>query len=478
MILDEEALPEPARQENSARIVWTLAWPAVALNSLQVINTLLDRWFTGTLTASALAGYSGAIVMNFLMFSIAMAVATGATALVSRAFGAGERATWRISAQQALSISVVAGVTAALFQTLVSHPFADLILPPGDPLAKSEMSAYLLNYALGIPAIFLIQTLAGSLRGVGDTKSPMFISGIQIGLHICLNMLLIFPPQTVNGVHLPGLGLGLKGASLALSTSAWISAVGYLAYIPRTRLGPLNLFKPPRFDWAMRIIRIALPAGVMSTLRVFSLTIFSLVLKQVPNASASLAGMSIAFAIESIMFMPSFGLSAAAAALVGQSLGMKRPDRAERLAWTAGHHGAMVTICLAIPIYLLAPNIANGITHGKQDISDAGTLLIRFLCISEFLFAYAMILIGAMQGAGDTVRPLWITVLCMWVIRVPLAAILALPHGFRLAGLVPLPLAAGLGTYGAWLAMSSSQAVQGVLAMLAFKQGRWKTEKV
>ena len=110
------------------------------------------------------------------------------------------------------------------------------------------------------------------------------ISGIQIALHICLNILFIFPGTSVGGLHLPGLGLGLKGASLALSVSAWLSALGYLGYLRRTQVGALSLLRLPTVQWSRRIIRIAAPAAVMATLRVLSLTTFTVVLKQVPSA--------------------------------------------------------------------------------------------------------------------------------------------------------------------------------------------------
>jgi Na+-driven multidrug efflux pump len=306
----------------------------------------------------------------------------------------------------------------------------------------------------------------------------MYISGIQIMLHMTLNTLLNFPTRQVGPIVLPGAGLGLIGGGIALSTSAWVAAIIYLLYLHRTRLGHLSLFRPPTPHWSYRLLRIAFPAGIMSTLRVFSLLAFTVILKQVEHASDAIAAMSIGFAIESVMFMPSFGLAAAAAALVGQSLGMKRPDRAERLAWTAGHYSALVTICLAGPIFAAAPLIIGFLVEGKAGISYQSVFLLRSLCLSEFLFAYSMVLMGAMQGAGDTVRPLWITIGSLWGLRVPLAAILALPVGFKLGGLVPLPFALGFGTAGAWTAMSFTQGVQGVLSMFAFKAGHWKTEKV
>jgi Na+-driven multidrug efflux pump len=172
----------------------------------------------------------------------------------------------------------------------------------------------------------------------------------------------------------------------------------------------------------------------------------------------------VAFGIESIMFMPSFGLAMAASALVGQSLGMKNPQRAERLGWIASHHGALVTLCLSIPIFIFAPQIGSVLLEGKPELVAEVVKFLRLLCLTEVLFAYAMVIVGAMQGAGDTIRPLWISVIALWGLRVPLAFILC--------------FSAHLGSLGAWIAMSTTQAIQGILCLIVFKQGGWKTKKV
>jgi putative MATE family efflux protein len=306
----------------------------------------------------------------------------------------------------------------------------------------------------------------------------MVISGLQILLHIALNFLLVFPAHRIGPMTLPGAGLGLVGAGCALSGSATLSAIAYIVYVRRTPLGKMPPFRFPERQWVERILKIAVPAAVMSTLRVLSLTAFTLVLKQVPNAEVAIGSLSVGFAIESIMFMPAFGLSAAASALVGQSLGMQRPDRAERLGWVAAGYGVLVTFVLAFPIFVAAPSIASFLVEGKPGIASEAALLIRYLCATEFLFGLAMVLIGAMQGAGDTVRPLWISMFALWGLRVPMAVILSLPKGFVLGGLLPLPFAMGLGTTGAWIALSATQGIQGILSFFAFRQGGWKTKKV
>lgn len=463
--MSEAAQTLVAPHENATRVVWALAWPAVALNSLQVLNTLVDRFFIGHLHEASLTAHGGAVNVMFLVFSLAASLGTGASAIVARAFGAGEEAEYRRGAQEALGLAVFGGFLAAIFTALVAFPAASLVLPPNDTVAQREMGTFLVAYALGLLPICVIQTLAGSLRGIGDTRSPMVISGVQIGLHMMLNVLLI--PR-----------LGLVGAAYSLSGASWLSAIAYVVYARQTPLGHLKSWRLPHWEWVVRILRIAIPAAVMASLRTLSLTAFTLVLKQVPNASDAIAAMSTSFAVESIMFMPAFGLSMAAGALVGQSLGMKDPERAARLGWTAAHWGAIVTVLLVTPVYLAAPSIAGFLVDHKPGITQEATKLLRYLCVTEFLFGYAMVFIGAMQGAGDTRRPLWISIVSLWALRVPLAILLALPTGFLLGGLVGLPYGQNLGTHGAWLSMAGTQGFQGILAWIAFKQGHWKTAKV
>ena len=471
--------PSTHINENATRIIWRLAWPAVALNSLQVVNNLLDRLFIGHLDGSAMTAHGGAINVMFLMFSLAFSMGTGATALVSRAFGAGARVEYRRASRQAFRLAAILGLLLGIITALLALPAANAILPADDPAAIRQMAAFVAIFGAGIPAMCMILTLAGSLRGIGDTRSPMVISGVQILFHIILNALLI-PTHTNLGIfNLPGAGLGLSGAAIAMSASAWLAACVYIPYVSKTPLGPVTQLALPNPDWAKRILRVAIPAAVMAVLRVLSLTVFTFALARVPNGSDAIAAMSIGFAIESIMFMPSFGLSVAAGALVGQSLGANNPDRAAKLGWWAGHWSGIVTLTLCLPIFLGADAIVAGLVSSNETIiREQAAMLIRYLCFTEVLFAYSMVLIGAMQGAGDTVRPLWITLFSLWGLRVPLAWLLAIKTGQPVGGGIVMPWGLGMGAAGAWLAMTSTQAVQGVLSILAFAHGGWKYKKV
>lgn len=467
-----------ALHQSKARVVWGLAWPAVALNSLQVINTLLDRGFIGRLPSDALTAQGASISVMFMMMSLAMTLGTAATALVSRSFGAREIAEYRMASKQCLSLTLLLFAGFGALTVSTSGICARFLLPADAHGAAKLMTGYLLIYGLGLPAIAVIQTLAGSLRAVGDTKSPMMISGLQIFMHMTLNILLIFPTRHVMGISIPGANMGLLGAATALGASSWVSAIIYISYSAKTPLGNQWAMMLPTVAWTTRILRITIPAALMAVLRVASFATFSLILAGTPDGARALAAMSAGLGVEQIMFMPAFGLSAASSALVGQSLGMKRPDRAEQLAWTAGHHGALVTICLSSAIFLAAPTIMRVMIPNDPAIAASATVLIRALSATEFLFSYAMVMIGALQGAGDTVAPMWLSIISMWGLRVPMVLVSALPPGFKLFAGLAMPFGLGFGSAGAWYVMSITQGVNGLLAIAVFKRGKWKLKQV
>lgn len=457
--------------------MWQLAWPSVALNGLQTLNSLLDSFFIGRLERSALVAHGAALNVIFMLFSLVMTISVASTALVARSYGAEDMAGCRSATAQCSRMALYAGFLLSGLAVLLALFVAPQLVPAEDERARQLLTNMLLCWAPSLIANGLITTLAGSFRGIGDSRSPMWISGIQIVIHIVLNLFLINPPtrvmlpwlQSVSGapatIVFPGLGWGLPGAMIALSLSSFISLAIYLAWAARSQLEGKFEIKLPDREWLRRILNIAVPSAMQAILRVLSFTAFTVILRNTPDAGDALAALRIGIAIEAIMFMPAFGLSVAASALVGQSLGAKDPNRAEKLGWISAHYAALVILILSIPIFIFANPIAGLLTgFDKPTIQADAAGYIRWIIATEVLFGYAMVLIGAIQGAGDTRRTLWITIISLWGIRVPLAFILAGPIG--------------LGATGCWIAMSLSQAVQGLMAMGAFKGGRWKTFKV
>jgi len=175
------------------------------------------------------------------------------------------------------------------------------------------------------------------------------------------------------------------------------------------------------------------------------------------------AALPIGLTAESIAFMPGLGFSVAASALVGQALGAGSPRQAERIGWAASHQGLVVMTTMGIVFFVLAEPFATIFSKDPAVVRVAATYL-RIMAISEPMLAFAMILTGGLQGAGDTVRPTVATAISFWGVRIPLTWFLA--------------LRAGYGATGAWVAMSATTILSGIFAIMLFRDGKWKRIKV
>ena len=188
--------------------------------------------------------------------------------------------------------------------------------------------------------------------------------------------------------------------------------------------------------------------------------------------------MTTGFAIESLMFAPAFGLSAAAGALVGQSLGAELPDRAVRIGWLTALYAVTISTLFAAPIFLLVPHFAGSLVGYKPAVTEEVVHIVRWLCITEPLFCAARVFFGSLQGAGDTMRPLWISVVSLWGLRVPFGLVMSLPAGAPLVGSLTLPFGLAMGAGGAWIAMAVTQGLQGILSGYFWWKADWKNIRV
>lgn len=456
--------------------LWRLAWPAVALNALQTINSLLDNWFVQRLSPASLTAIGAATNTVFLFVSLSMALGTAATAMVARMYGARDQDGVKEAARRCLAFSMGSGIFFALLALPGSYLAAHTFIRAGNIEAQRLMVAYLSAFVVALPAFFTVQSLAGALRGIGDTVSPMVISGIQIFLHALFNYLFMFPSSHVGGVTIPGLGLGLPGAGWALCASAWVAAVLYLFWVRSTGLGSPGLWRAVKeltqgrealqtaWSWAGRIANLALPAATTNVIRVVSLMVLTFVLTRVPDSDHAIGGMRPGFTLESLAFMPPFGIAIATAALVGQNLGAGNPAKAQRIGWLAAHVAGLVALLAVLLMYPNAERISGWLLHDQPSFVPFTASYLRYICLTEVFFAYAMVLTSGMQGAGDTLRPLWMTAAVTLAFRTPAAVVFA--------------LTLRMGSDGVWLSMAVSQLIMGLAAVYLWIGGKWKTAKV
>lgn len=438
-----------------ARDVWNLSVPAVTTNLLQTTNAFLDRMFVGRLGRDALAAVGVAGQGMFLLIALSFIVGTGATALVARFVGAQTLEDARKTLRQSLTLSAFMGAVCMGAGYLLAKPAFALM--GMEPSAERATVTFFSISLLGVVPLFVGQALGAVLRGMGDMRTPLKVMALVNVVHIVLDFLLIF-----------GMGpfprMGLAGAATALAISQWVGLAMFWAALRRNPvMGEAVRFQRLEAVWAKRIVNIGAPASLQALLRISSMLFYTRILAATPEGTAALAALPIGLTAESIAFMPGLGYSMAATALVGQSLGARRVDIASRYAWMATAQACLIMTVMGVVFYLLAYPFARWFTHDPLVIEVTADYLHVNAYTQPFL-ALAMVLSGAFQGAGDTRTPTWITFVSMWLMRLPLAYLLALSLGY--------------GTLGAWWAMAASVIASGALTALLFRAGRWKRVKV
>ncbi|MCS7301621.1 MAG: MATE family efflux transporter, partial [Fimbriimonadales bacterium] len=337
--------------------VWRLALPTMAASVVQSANSFLDRIFVGRLGAEALAAVGVGSQLVFLTVALAMAVSTGATALVARMVGANDQRSLREAARQSLGLGIALGV---VFTALSYLLLPQIIRWYGLAADADAQARQFLGWALlGAPASFLMMGLSGVFRGLGDTRSPMYASIVTTCVHIVGDYLLIF-----GKLGFPA--LGIQGAGIAMALSMWTGAGMLwllLWFSPRRELARPAM---PIRAWWYRILRIGLPASARTFIYTTSSVMFTGILAATAAGTAAVAALPIGLTAESIAFMPGFAFAIAASALVGQALGAKNERLAERFGWTAAWQSCAVMTTMAVVFYVFAEQFAGLFTTDPQ----------------------------------------------------------------------------------------------------------------
>ncbi|MDW8051452.1 MAG: MATE family efflux transporter [Armatimonadota bacterium] len=449
-----DTVAELLAEERVARTVWRLALPTMTASVVQSANSFLDRIFVGQLGPHALAGVGVGSQLMFLTMALAMAVSAGATAIVARMAGAGDTDNLRRAARQALGLGLVLG---ACFMFLAYLLLPQIVRWYGLEAGADQQARQFLALALlGVPASFLMMGLSGTFRGLGDTRSPMYASIVATLVHIVGDYLLIF-----GKFGLPR--LGVQGAGIAMAISLWAGALMLWLLQWRSARRELAIPALPNWSWWWRILRIGLPASARTFIYSTSAVMFTGVLAATAAGTAAVAALPIGLTAESIAFMPGFAFAIAASALVGQALGARNERLAERFGWTAAWQSCAVMTTMAVVFYVFAEQFAGLFTSDPQ-VKALAVAYLRINALTEPLLAFGMTLAGALQGAGDSLKAMFATLLTQWVVRIPLAYLLALGLGWDATG--------------AWWAMALSSGFSGILMIALFKHGGWKRVKV
>ena len=436
------------------RSILVLAIPMVLEMVMESVFVVCDVFFVSRLGPDAVATVGLTESMLAIVYTIAMGLSIGVTATVARRTGEKDPEGAARTAVQAialgLAVSAILGILGAIFapQLLALMGASESVRETGTTFTRVMLG--------GNASILLLFLINGIFRGAGDAQLSMRTLWLANAINIALGPCLIF-----------GLGpfpeLGVTGAAIATTTGRGVGVLfgltQFMRQSGRIRLHRHHLKLDPGL--MLKLVRLS-STGTFQVL-VGTASWIGLVRILATFGSEALAGYTIAIRIVLFALLPSWGMSNAAATMVGQALGARKPERAEKAVWIAGFYNVCFLGAVSLIFFFAARPIVALFTHDPA-VGEFARDALRVIAIGFVLYAYGMVLSQAFNGAGDTWTPTLLNLLAFWVIEIPVAYTLAVVFDF--------------GPHGVFVAITGAFSLFALLALAMFRRGTWKTKMV
>ena len=427
--------------------------PMLLGNLAQQLYNTADSVIVGKFVGdNALAAVGSATPILNLLLALFVGIATGAGIVVSQSFGAKDREGLTSSIGNCIALSAVATVIIMIVGPLVTMPLLKLL---GTPASIIQWCADYLNiYFIGIVGFFFYNMLSGILRGLGDSVSALGFLLVAAALNVVLDL-----------VFVAYLGMGVAGVSLATAIAQAISAVlCYIKLIKMSDLFDLSL-KTIRIEpsMALRILRIGVPSGVTQAIMAMA----GMLVLNLTNAMGELviACNVIIMRVDGFAMMPNFSFGQAMSVYAGQNVGAGKYDRVSQGGRQGGFMAAGFAAAVTLILLFCGP-ILFGFFTETQELINLASEMIRIMAVGYICMSVTQVLGGIMRGAGDTMTPMWISIISIIVIRVPLAYWLA-----ELTRSAEYPHGKPIALYGSLLI---SWVLGMVMSIVMFWLGKWR----
>ena len=452
-----EALRGPHQDFTSGslnRAILLLAIPMILEMVLESLFAVVDVFWVGRLGANAVATVGLTESLLSLVFAIGLGLSLSTTAMVARRIGEKDPAGAAVAGVQAiilgLTVSLLIGAPCALYAPRL------LSLMGASPEIIRVGSSYA-RIALGGGGVILMLFLNNAIfRGAGDAAIAMRLLWVSNIINLVLDPCLIFGWG-------PFPKLGVTGAALATFTGRSIGVLYQLYRLLRgtERIRILRNQIKVNLQVLLRLLRVSL-TGILQ-FAIAHTSWIGLVRIVSTFGSAALAGYTIAIRILIFAILPSWGLSNAAATLVGQNLGAKQPERAQMSVWRTGFYNMLFLGFIGVIFLVFATPIIRLFSNDPVVVPLAATCL-RILSYGNIGYAYGMVMLQAFNGAGDTVTPTYVHFFGFWIVEIPLAYFLA--------------ITAHIGANGVYISIVVAEAAIAAAGVLLFRRGRWKGQQI
>ena len=431
-----------------------LSVPMVLEMAMESLFAVVDVFFVSRVSGDAVATVGVTESMLTIVYTVALGLGIGATAVVARRIGEKDPEGAAQAAAQSLALGVIVSIAVGVIGAMNAERL--LALMGATPSMIASSLGYTQVMLAGNATVTLLFLINAIFRGAGDPAIAMRMLWIANAINIVLDPCLIF-----------GLGpfpeMGVTGAAVATNVGRGTAVVAQLWMLgsgrSRVHLTRRHLELVPAVMW--NVCRLS-GSGFLQIL-IDTSSWIGLVRVISAFGSDALAGYTIGIRTVAFAILPAWGLSNAAATMVGQALGAGNPDRAEESVWTAGLYNAVVLGAVGAVFVFFAPQIVAIYTTDPAIVPHAIDCL-RIVSAGFVLFAYGLVLTQSFNGAGDTWTPTWINLACFWLLQIPLAWLLAI----RLE----------MGPRGVYIAITVAFSTLAVVSGIIFRQGWWRTRKV
>ena len=431
------------------KLIFQFAAPMLIGNIFQQLFSVVDSIVVGNFVGKeALAAVGASFPIIFMMVSLITGIVMGTTVVVSQYFGAKDLEKVKRAIETMYVYTAAAGIVVTAAGLIFAKPLLHLIGLPEDIMPQATQ--YLRIFFSGIIIFFGYNGTSAVLRGLGDSKTPLYFLIIATVSNIILDLLFVAVFKW-----------GVAGAAYATLLANGIAFGLAIFWLNKTHKLIRIAIKGLHFDREIfrHSIRIGLPTGIQQTF----VALGSLALMGIVNTFGTnvIAGFTVASRLDSLAMVPAMSFSSALSTFVGQNIGANKTERIRTGLISTIRMAGIVTIVTTIVIVLWG-NLIMGMFTRDPDVIKIGGQYLTIVSIFYFLFTLMFIYNGVMRGAGDTFIPMFFSLISLWIIRIPLAYFLS----------------AKIGSQGIWWAIPAGWFIGMTLSFIYYKTGRWKAKAV
>jgi len=434
--------------------IFLLAIPMVLEMIMESIFAIVDIFFVSKLGYDAIAAVGLTESMMTIVYAIAVGFSAGTTALVSRRIGEKHPGAAAKAAGQSMLAGMIVSVLLAIPGFFYSYELLRL-MGASEELARMNHGYTQIMFA-GNAVIMMLFIINAAFRSAGDAALSMRVLLIANGINIILDPLLIFGFGPIPA-------LGIEGAAIATNIGRGFAVVFqfYILFKGKMRIKLRLSHLIPDLHLMATLVKLSIGGILQNMIATASWIVMVRIISVF--GSAAVAGYTIGIRIIIFSLLPSWGLSNAAATLVGQNLGADKPDRAQRAAWITGFSN-MILLGLISVVFVAFPGFFVRMFISDTEVLKAGINCLQIVSAGFLFYAMGMVMTQSLNGAGDTYTPTLLNFICFWLIEIPLAYLLA--------------IFAGLEANGVYYAIVIAESTLTLLGIYIFSRGKWKLKKV